>query len=485
MKATPDDSPMIFPFDNPTPPKGSEAFPSSDILTVSHIVRRVQYTLEEEFPDVWVEGEISNYRLAGGHSYFTLKDEGAQLDAVFFSGAQKRAGAVRLGGGASAPRDGMKVQVLGSISVYPKRGRLQIVVRQMKECGIGALQEAFELLKKKLQAEGLFDPARKKPLPLLPQHVAIVTSPSGAALRDMLNVLGRRFPNLHLVIFGVRVQGDGAASEIAAAIDVANEMRRTGERNFDVLIVGRGGGSIEDLWAFNEEIVARAVARSEIPVISAVGHEVDFTICDFVADVRAPTPSAAAEILVGRREEFDEWIHSRTKTLRLRMENARVQAAKDLADLRGRLIRRRPDAIVRSLRHACEIGRRDLLRALERAARERRQRLDECGVAAGHAWTRHCDALRGALDRLGAQLAALGPEATFRRGFSLTLREDGRPLRSPDETRPGERLTTRLLAGHVRSIVIASDAVFPSAAPRAAGKSRPSPEDGQKWLEFT
>ena len=452
------------------------------VYSVSRITREIQHLLEGEFPEVWIEGEISNFTEAhSGHWYFTLKDEAAQMDAVFFAGARQK-GRIELSGGGDTPRDGRRVQVFGSITVYAPRGRYQIVVRRMKESGIGALQEAFERLKKKLQAEGLFDPARKKPLPRLPQRVAIVTSPAGAALRDMLNVLGRRFPNLHLVIFGVRVQGAGAAAEIAEAIDGANAMRRSGERDFDVLIVARGGGSIEDLWAFNEEVVARAVARSEIPVISAVGHEVDFTICDFAADVRAPTPSAAAEILVGRRDEFDEWLRTRSRELKLRMEHAVLRIRHMLADLRGRLIRRRPDEVVQALRHSCELLRRDLVRALERASRERRQRLDECGATVRNTWIRRKDAWRAHLERLDAQFAVLGPEATLRRGFSLTLRENGGLLRTPEETRPGERLTTRLAAGSVSSVVIPPDA---ASRPRAARARRPAADPGQRWMEWS
>jgi exodeoxyribonuclease VII large subunit len=253
------------------------------VYQVSELTRALKALIESSIGSVWIEGEISNLRRPpSGHLYFTVKDATAQISAVLFKGNQR--------GLTFIPRDGLLVRVQGDVTVYEHGGNYQVIVRQMRESGAGALQARFEALKARLQAEGLFDPSRKKPLPLLPRRVGIVTSPTGAVIRDILNVLGRRFPNLHLMLVPVRVQGAGAAEEVAAAIDLLNERGEV-----DVMIVGRGGGSMEDLWCFNEEVVARAIARSRIPVISAVGHETDFTISDFVADVRAPTPSAAAE----------------------------------------------------------------------------------------------------------------------------------------------------------------------------------------------
>ncbi|HWM78482.1 MAG TPA: exodeoxyribonuclease VII large subunit, partial [Methylomirabilota bacterium] len=256
------------------------------VYTVSELTAGIKGTLEGTFPAVWVEGEISNLRVpSSGHAYFTLKDEGAQLSAVLFRGRGRR---VRF-----EPEDGMHVLAFGGLDVYAARGQYQLVVELMEPQGLGALQLAFEQLKRKLEAEGLFDEARKRPLPAFPRVIGIVTSPTGAAIRDMLNIIGRRFADLHILITPVRVQGDEAPGEIVQALLHLQEIA-----NLDVIIVGRGGGSIEDLWAFNDERVARALAVCRVPVISAVGHETDFTIADFVADLRAPTPSGAAELVV-------------------------------------------------------------------------------------------------------------------------------------------------------------------------------------------
>jgi exodeoxyribonuclease VII large subunit len=266
------------------------------IYRVSELTRLIRVALENEFGSIWVEGEISNvHPSTPGHIYFTLKDESAQIKAALFRG-DRRAVRVEL-------RDGLKVRVFGEITAYEQRSEYQIIVKQVEEAGLGSLQEAFEKLKKKLAAEGLFDAARKKPLPMLPRRIGIVTSPTGAAIRDILNILTRRFPNLYVLVAPVKVQGEGASAEIAAAIDLLNA-----RGGLDVLIVGRGGGSLEDLWAFNEEVVARAIARSRLPVISAVGHEIDFTISDFVADLRAPTPSAAAELVVRPKADFEKML---------------------------------------------------------------------------------------------------------------------------------------------------------------------------------
>lgn len=262
------------------------------IFTVSELTSKIKNLLEESFPSVWVEGEVSNCRMpSSGHIYFTLKDEQSQLNAVFFRGANQR---IKF-----KIEDGLKVLALGNISVYQRRGDYQLIVGLLQPRGIGELQLAFEQLKRRLQKEGLFAPEHKKPIPLFPRRIGIVTSPTGAAIRDIINVINRRFHQVEILINPVKVQGEGAGEEIADAIDEFNEMG-----DMDVLIVGRGGGSIEDLWAFNEEIVARAIYNSNIPVISAVGHEIDFVISDFVADLRAPTPSAAAELVVGEMKQI-------------------------------------------------------------------------------------------------------------------------------------------------------------------------------------
>ncbi|MHB8835605.1 MAG: exodeoxyribonuclease VII large subunit, partial [Candidatus Methylomirabilia bacterium] len=274
------------------------------IWTVSELNRAAGELLEEAFPRIWVEGEISNWKLYGsGHAYFSLKDDGGQIAAVLFRAAAKN---FRF-----EPRDGLAVLAAGRVSLYGQRGQYQLIVDELEPRGKGALQLAFEQLKEKLQKEGLFDAQRKRPLPTLPRTVGVVTSPTGAVIRDIITVLGRRFANVRVLLNPVRVQGEGAGAEIAAAI---TELALRGD--VDVLIVGRGGGSMEDLWAFNEESVARAIAASTVPVISAVGHETDFTIADFVADLRAPTPSAAAELVVQSKEALEAGVATLGRQLR-------------------------------------------------------------------------------------------------------------------------------------------------------------------------
>lgn len=280
------------------------------IYKVSEINKIAKNLLEEEFPEIWLEGEISNFTLhSSGHLYFSLKDEDAQINAIMY---KWQAGQLEF-----VPENGMKVIAQGKISVFVKGGRYQIIVYGLKPIGIGALQQAFEQLKRKLEREGLFDKARKRLIPMLPQKIGIVTSPTGAAIRDILNIIERRFANVHILIHPVRVQGDRAAGEIAEAIAYVNERFPS----LDVLIVGRGGGSLEDLWSFNREIVARAIYNSRIPVISAVGHEVDYTIADFVADLRAPTPSAAAELVVTNKIELEKKILLLTSKIKLSMKH--------------------------------------------------------------------------------------------------------------------------------------------------------------------
>jgi exodeoxyribonuclease VII large subunit len=281
------------------------AFVPPSIYTVSRLTAEIRDLLETGFDEIWVEGEISNLRIPpSGHCYFTLKDESSQIQAVIF---RSQARFLRF-----EPEDGLSVICQGRISVYERKGQYQLVIDFMEPRGMGALQLAFDQLKRRLEAEGLFDPSRKKALPFLPKKIGIVTSPTGAVIRDMLTILKRRYENLAVTVYPVRVQGEGAPEEIARGITCLDE--RT---DVDVIIVARGGGSLEDLWAFNEEIVARAIEKAKKPIISAVGHEVDFTICDFVADVRAPTPSAAAELVV--RTKADLLV--RIKGLRERLSN--------------------------------------------------------------------------------------------------------------------------------------------------------------------
>ena len=288
------------------------------VVTVSELAQQLRELVEQRFPAVWVEGEISNFKVYGsGHAYFTLKDPEAQLRAVLF---RNRARRIRF-----EPKDGLHVLAFGSLEVYAQRGEYQLVVELLEPRGLGALQLAFEQLKTRLGAEGLFDARRKRPLPRFPRKIGIVTSPSGAAIRDMLRVIGRRFSGLSIVIAPARVQGDGAAAEIVQGVRDLNALG-----DVDVIIVGRGGGSLEDLWAFNEEVVARAIAASNVPVISAVGHEVDVTIADFVADLRAPTPSAAAELVVREKQAVLEAL----RDFRARLARGRDQLEQLSARLR-------------------------------------------------------------------------------------------------------------------------------------------------------
>lgn len=279
------------------------------ILTVSELTQEIKAILEEKFPDIWVEGEVSNLRSPpSGHIYFTLKDDFSQIRVVFF---KMKARALRF-----VLEDGLQVICRGRVTLYEKRGDYQFVLETIEPKGIGALQLAFLQLKESLEKEGLFDPARKKPIPMIPQKIGIITSPTGAVIQDMLHILERRFKNLHILLYPVRVQGEGASAEIAEAIKYFNKLT-----DVDVIIVGRGGGSLEDLWAFNEERVARAIYRSKIPIISAVGHETDYTIADFVADLRAPTPSAAAELVVRDKKEVENLL----RYLGSRLENQMIQ----------------------------------------------------------------------------------------------------------------------------------------------------------------
>ncbi|MFZ4395513.1 MAG: exodeoxyribonuclease VII large subunit [Kiritimatiellia bacterium] len=447
------------------------------VYTVGDLTRLVKQTLEDEVGRVWVEGEISNFRRqSSGHCYFTLKDERAQLSAVLFAGAQR--------GVSVTLADGMQVRLFGELSVYELRGQYQLIVRQVEAGGQGMLMARFEALKRRLQAEGLFDEARKRPLPLLPRHVGIVTSPTGAAMRDILNVITRRFPNLHVLLAPARVQGAGAAEEIAAAIDYLNAQSSraaAGEGGgplttpLDVLIVGRGGGSIEDLWCFNEECVARAIARSEIPVISAVGHEIDFTISDFVADVRAPTPSAAAELVVGRKEDFEAALRTQTRTLRQLLRQR-------LTELHGRLDIARASHVFHAPRQSVERAAQALdglelrlKQALAGAGARQRRRLDEFRVRLQLLRGSRLQGVAGRLDALlrrmthaapmalqrrqqqvsalERQLRALSPVAVLERGYSLTRMSDGTLVRSVRQVPVGTRLRTQVADGTMESVV--------------------------------
>ena len=293
------------------------------IYTVSEITRDIRVILEKHFSAFWIEGEISNFlHHTSGHMYFSLKDDNAILPAVLFRNVNKDL--------KFQMKDGIKIVCFGRISVYDKKGQYQLYIDRVEPKGIGALQLAFEQLKEKLRKEGLFDVSRKKPIPFLPTRVGVVTSPTGAAIRDILNIVRRRFSNVEIILNPVSVQGEGAKETIAEAIKLFNELK-----NIDVMIVGRGGGSLEDLWAFNEEVVARAIAASKIPIISAVGHEIDWTIADFVADFRAPTPSAAAELVIPEKQELVKRINNALQRLKNYLTNQVIQYEQRLDELTG------------------------------------------------------------------------------------------------------------------------------------------------------
>ena len=337
--------------------------PERRVWTVSELTQRIRDLLESEFYDQWIEGEVSNSHVAqSGHLYFTLKDAKAQIRCVCFRD-QARILKFR-------PEDGLHVTVRGSISVYESRGEYQIYVTNIEPVGLGALQLAFEQLKKRLQAEGLFDPERKKPLPVLPARIGLITSSRGAAVRDILNVLRRRFPNLRVLLYPVRVQGDGAAADIVQAM---RHFNRT--RSVEVVILARGGGSLEDLWAFNEEVVARAISDSVIPIITGVGHETDFTIADFVADMRAPTPSAAAEIVVRMRQDFERHIAERQRQLAQRIRYLLLEQHRRIRDLEAHRGFRRIEDLVRRRRQQVDELSSQLAEGLQERLEQARQRL--------------------------------------------------------------------------------------------------------------
>ena len=443
--------------------------PEPKIHTVTEVTRRLRELIERGMGELWVEGEVSNLRKqSSGHHYFTLKDDSCQLHCVLFSGTAAALPRIQLA-------DGQRVQVLGLISVYEPRGQYQMIVRLMQARGAGTLQAKFEALKSKLTAEGLFEPARKRPLPHFPRRVGLVTSPTGAAIRDFLKVLHRRQPGIEVLIYPVRVQGRGASLEIARAIREFGDRGRGRLPPVDVIVVTRGGGSIEDLWEFNEEIVARAIAASPVPVLSAIGHEIDFTIADFVADVRAPTPSAAAEILAADRLEVLARLRQQFTRLRracagrLELLRARLDASRRSALFREparRLLEllqtldRRSEAMNRSvvLRLERERNRFDRLasrlhaKAPAKAIYDRRLRCQLLVDRLRETTRREITARQARLDRLVGVLHALNPQAILTRGYTITMDVGGRPYTSSQAIAAGALLRTRFHDGEVESI---------------------------------
>jgi len=442
--------------------------PTRRALTVSELTSRIRDLFTKNFTDLSVEGEISNCREAqSGHLYFTLKDERAQIRCVWFK-QDRRGLKFRV-------EDGLKVTLRGSISVYEQRGEYQIYVESMEPAGLGALQLAFEQLKKRLEAEGLFDPARKKPLPLLPSRIGLITSPKGAAVRDVVRILRRRFHNVHLTVFPVRVQGEGSAQEIVRALKFFNQRKLV-----DVLILARGGGSIEDLWSFNEEIVARAIFDSEIPLISGIGHETDFTIADFVADVRASTPSAAAELVVNTRREFDKHIADLRSALTEQIRYRILVLSRRVHELSARRGFRRPLDLLRQQRQrADEMTSRLALGLRARLEQSRRRytaahlrifrfdfrarisalriRLERLTAELGKHMERLVRIKRERLEKLSVQLEERGPLKVLERGYSIVTDANGLVLRDATQVALGDSLSIRLHKGRLTTEVKKKD----------------------------
>jgi len=388
------------------------------VYTVSELQREVQFLLESEYATVWVEGEVSDFRRPrAGHLYFTLKDPDAQLSAVMWRSSARR---MRFD-----LENGLAVRARGYLTVYPAFGRYQMIVQRLEPVGAGPLQVRFEQLRAKLESEGLFDPARKKPLPRFPRRVALVTSAEGAAVRDLIHVARRRWPPVRLLVVPVRVQGAAAAAEIAAGIRSADAL------DCDAIVVGRGGGSLEDLWAFNEEAVARAVFHAHTPVVSAVGHEIDVSIADLVADHRAATPSAAAEAVTPDVADVRAWLTARGGRLARGLRGTLAEARRRLDHVRAARPFRRPLALVH----------------------ESGQRLDATASALAEALVRDLRRRRQAAASLASRLEALSPLRVLARGYSVTLK-DARVVRKASDVEPGDELRTRLAEGEIRSRVV-------------------------------
>jgi exodeoxyribonuclease VII large subunit len=444
-------------------------------LTVSELTESVRKAIEARFASVWVEGEISNFKAhSSGHWYFTIKDEGAQLRAKCFRSANSR---IRF-----RPTDGLHVRARGRLTVYEVRGEYELIVEALDPVGAGALQVAFEQLRNRLQAEGLFSTERKRPLPGFPGRVGVVTSPTGAAIRDILNVISRRTQTVHVLFSPARVQGEGAGPDIVRAIKLINDHHRRARDEgrikdlVDVLIVGRGGGSTEDLWAFNQEEVARAIRASAIPVISAVGHETDFTIADFVADLRAPTPSAAAELVAAREDQLCSALaqagQSLSQMMRYRIAKARTRVQQQALsavfnEVRGRL--RDATSATNSARHRLQILVNQMLRGAHLRAdslsgslapaqlRARlaaaRARFDSAYTGYNTAITKEIDEAKKRLALAAASLDALSPLSVLQRGYAIAQTEDGSLLRDVKQVSLGDSVKVRLAKGRITANV--------------------------------
>jgi exodeoxyribonuclease VII large subunit len=390
------------------------------VISVSELVETMKEVIETALPECIVEGELSNCRRsAAGHWYITLKDDRSEIPAVIWKGTAQRL--------KFNPADGLKVLATGALSVYVPRGSCQFTISRLQPQGTGPLELAFRQLRERLEAEGLFDPSRKRPIPRIPRRIALITSPTGAAVRDMIQVITRRWPPADIVIIPVRVQGDGAAEEIARALGMVHRIP-----SVDVVITGRGGGSLEDLWCFNTELVARAVVACKIPVISAVGHEIDVSISDLVADQRALTPSEAGELVVPSCEELlgtlRETAERFRRTMLLKVDRLRLQ----LSALESRPLLQRPENLLLQRRQDCDLLAERIHRGLQLLLERRRHQLAA----------------------LAASLQALSPLKVLSRGYSLTLDSQGKVVQSPTDVATGDRLLTRVHGGQIHSLVI-------------------------------
>ena len=445
----------------------SSAQKKRDTLTISQLNRQAKRLLEGNFPSAWIEGEISNLsRPSSGHWYFSLKDSGAQVRCAMFRNSNAR---LRF-----QPEVGQQVMVRAKLSLYEARGDYQLIVEHMEATGDGALSRAFEILKNQLQQEGLFNTNSKQPLPVQPRHIAVITSATGAAIHDILTVLARRFAAIPVTIFPTAVQGQGAAQGIAMAIDSANRLAAEGNYDFDVILTGRGGGSMEDLWAFNEEIVARAIHRSRLPVVTAIGHEIDFTIADFVADVRAPTPSAAAELLSPDAQKLQQslkgyeirlcrqvqrQLHTQKQQLgwlqsRLRHPGSRLQEhSQRLDELEMRLLNSwRNQQQQRQLR----------TELLDTRLQRQMPQIEHLKLKASHLLQRLEQQMLRYLERQRQQLKntvqlldAVSPLATLERGYAIVSTNNGEVIGSSATLKIGQQVTTRLASGNFSSTVTA------------------------------
>ncbi|MCA1575223.1 MAG: exodeoxyribonuclease VII large subunit [Acidobacteria bacterium] len=444
-------------------------------MTVSELTSAVRNALEARFSSVWVEGEISNFKAhSSGHWYFTIKDEGAQLRAKSFRSANSR---IRF-----RPTDGLHVRARGRLSVYEARGDYELIVEALDPVGAGALRIAFEQLRDRLQAEGLFAKELKRPLPVFPRRVGIVTSPTGAAIRDILNVISRRTRTVHVLFSPARVQGDGAGSDIARAVRLINEHHKRAERAglsddlIDVLIVGRGGGSTEDLWAFNQEEVARAIRASAIPVISAVGHETDFTIADFAADLRAATPSAAAELVAAQEDQICSTLaelgHNLSRLMRFKIVDARTRVqehalSKVFDEVRSRVRNARIET--NSATHRMQLqmnravrdarGRADTFSfqlspaRLETRLANARMRFDTAYNSCSGLMDTHLEEARTRLGLAATSLDALSPLAVLHRGYAIAQDQSGNLLRDAQSASVGDSIRVRLAKGQLQARV--------------------------------